>query len=83
MEYRLTLHAREEMSDRNIPIQMVEMVLTNPDQQFEEDGLMLYQSKFAGAAGKTYLLRVFVNTSVVPARVVTVYRTSKLNKYWR
>lgn len=40
MEYRLTLHAREEMSDRNIPIQMVERVMADPEQSFEEDGLI-------------------------------------------
>lgn len=83
MDYRLTRHALEELSERSIPLQLVEMVLADPEQQFEEDGLMVYQSRFDGKQGKTYLLRVFVNTTVAPANVVTVYRTSKLNKYWR
>ncbi|MBD2425408.1 DUF4258 domain-containing protein [Phormidium sp. FACHB-1136] len=83
MDYRLTRHAIEELSERRIPLQLVEMVLADPEQQFEEDDLMVYQSRFAGTQGKTYLLRVFVNITVAPARVVTVYKTSKLNKYWR
>ncbi|QQE64152.1 hypothetical protein GFS31_08310 [Leptolyngbya sp. BL0902] len=83
MDYRLTRHAIEGLGERSIPLQLVEMVLADPEQQFEEDGLMVYQSRFEGTQGKTYLLRVFVNTAVSPARVVTVYRTSKLNKYWR
>jgi len=33
--------------------------------------------------GKIFLLRVVVVDSVEPAVVVTVYRTSKINKYWR
>lgn len=32
---------------------------------------------------KQYLLRVVVNDVVDPAVVVTVYRTSKIAKYWR
>ena len=31
----------------------------------------------------TYLLRVFVDTDREPPEVVTVYRTSKITKYWR
>jgi hypothetical protein len=34
-------------------------------------------------AGKKYLLRVFVDIDRQPAEVVTVYRTSRVAKYWR
>lgn len=34
-------------------------------------------------AGKTYLVRVFVDIDRDPAEVVTVYLTSRLAKYWR
>ena len=30
-----------------------------------------------------YLLRVVVDIDGLPPRVVTVYRTTKLDKYWR
>lgn len=33
--------------------------------------------------GKTYLLRVMVNATREPPVVVTVYRTSKIARYWR
>jgi hypothetical protein len=33
--------------------------------------------------GKLYLLRVFINTTLDPAIVVTVYRTSQIKKHWR
>jgi hypothetical protein len=32
---------------------------------------------------KPYLLRLFVNATVDPAVVATLYRTSKIKKYWR
>jgi hypothetical protein len=40
------------------------------------------QSRIA-FAGKTYLLRVFVDIDRDPAEIVTVYRTSRIAKYWK
>ncbi|GAB4255578.1 MAG: hypothetical protein Kow00129_16390 [Thermoleophilia bacterium] len=36
-----------------------------------------------GFADGTYLVRVFVDVDREPVRIVTVYRTSKIEKYWR
>jgi hypothetical protein len=33
--------------------------------------------------GKRYLVRAFVDVDRSPAEVVTVYRTSRIAKYWR
>ena len=35
-----------------------------------------------GEPAKRYLVRVFVDIDRDAAEVVTVYRTSKINKYW-
>jgi hypothetical protein len=32
--------------------------------------------------GKTYIVRVFVDIDRSPPEIVTVYRTSKVGKYW-
>ena len=32
---------------------------------------------------KRYLVRLFVDVDRAPAEVVTAYRTSKIEKYWR
>jgi hypothetical protein len=40
-----------------------------------------YQSRVT-LAEKPYLLRVMVDETKQPAVVVTVYRTSKIDKYW-
>jgi hypothetical protein len=34
-------------------------------------------------SGKTYLVRVFVDIDRSPAEVVTVYRTTRIAKYWK
>jgi hypothetical protein len=33
--------------------------------------------------GTPYLVRVIVDDTVMPVQVVTVYKTSKIKKYWR
>ena len=42
-----------------------------------------YQSIMDFGTGKDYLVRVIVDDTVVPGKVITVYRTSKIDKYWR
>jgi len=33
--------------------------------------------------GKSYSIRVMINPTTDPAQIVTVYKTSKIGKYWR
>ena len=49
----------------------------------EKVGRKAYQSKLDFGTGKTYLLRVIVDEDGESAVVVTAYRTSKIDKYWR
>jgi len=61
----------------------VHRVLAAPEQRHAaRSGRDVLQSRIA-FAGKTYLLRVFVDIDRDPAEVVTVYRTSRIGKYWR
>lgn len=84
MRFVISRHAREEMIRRQISEIMVTSVLANPQQIVDEyGGKKAYQSRIAFGEGKTYLLRVIVNEDVDPAVAVTVYRTSKIEKYWR
>ena len=84
MLYRFSIHALSEMKQRNISREMVESVLANPEQIIPElHGRNVYQSKLDFGTGKLFLLRVVVVDNTEPAIVVTVYRTSKLSKYWR
>jgi hypothetical protein len=84
MHFQLSKHAREEMRRRSIPPDFVDDVLQNPQQVVPQpDGKKAYQSQLDFGGGRVFLLRVIVAEDVSPPLVVTVYRTSKINKYWR
>ena len=68
-------------SRRGIPLAVVESALAASAQKAPEHGdVVSYQSKVE-INGKPYLVRVMVNEKT--AKVVTAYRTSKINKYWK
>lgn len=70
------------MERRGIPRDLLEPVLAAPEQKVPElGGVVCYQSKVT-MDGKVYLLRAMVNETANPPVVVTVYRTSKIEKYW-
>ena len=76
-------HAALEMRRRGIDEATVRQVLTGPEQrEAVRSGRDVLQSRI-DAEGKTYLVRVFVDVDRTPAEVVTTYRTSKIEKYWR
>jgi hypothetical protein len=84
-DFRLTDHAKVEMARRQIDESIVTRVLEFPDQVLPvREGRKVYQGKIEmGESKEVYLLRVFVDTDRTPPEVVTVYRTSKFDKYWR
>lgn len=84
MRFKLSRHAQEEMKRRAIPPAFVEAVLEKPDQIVPaRRGKHVYQSQFDFGSGKIFLVRAIVDDQVDPPTVVTVYRTSKIGKYWR
>jgi hypothetical protein len=84
VKLRLSNHAAKEINRRNIPETLLDELLDNPQQRTEEkDRLVAYQSQFDFGEGKVYLIRVIVDEAQDPNLVVTVYKTSKMDKYWR
>lgn len=82
-EYVITDHAAFEMKRRNISPALVQEVLEKPEQRLVvREGREVFQSRM-WLEGKHYLIRVFVEVGRRPAEVVTAYRTSRINKYWR
>ena len=82
-DFKITEHAAFEMGRRRIAGATVRGVLAAPEQRhIVRPGRDVLQSRIP-RAGKTYLLRVFVDVDRRPAEVVTAYRTSKIAKYWR
>ncbi|RYC69197.1 MULTISPECIES: DUF4258 domain-containing protein [Spirosoma] len=84
--YEVSNHAREQMEKRGIDDQTVQSILIRPDQIIDDEsggyGQKVYQSKIDFKEKGTYLVRVFVNTEKQPCVVKTVYKTSKLPKYY-
>jgi len=84
-DFVFTNHALTEMARREISQEDVRTVLASPKQmETVREGRAVYQAKLdMGEPPKAYVLRVFVDIDRKPPYVVTVYRTSKIEKYWR
>ena len=82
-DYVITPHAAFEMHRRGLDETTVCQVLTQPEQrEVVRPGREVLQSRLE-LEGQIYLVRVFVDIARVPPEVVTAYRTSKIEKYWR
>jgi len=67
-----------------LPLNLLKSVLESPQQVISErGGKKAYQSQLDFGGGKIFLVRVIVDETADPPIVVTVYRTSKITKYWR
>ena len=84
-EYFFTEHAHFEMKRRGLSEAVVRSVLTAPEERLEiRKGRVVLQSRVEmDSPPKTYLIRVFVDVDRELQEVVSVYRTSKISKYWR
>ncbi len=83
LEFVLTPHASFELQQRGLDETMIRQVLADPEQRIPvRPGREVAQSVFE-LGERRYLVRVFVDVDRSPAEVVTAYRTSKIDKYWR
>ena len=81
----LTDHARRQAQRRGVTEQVVIQVASAPEQVLAvHPGREVRQSRVSvGPRGQTHLVRVIADVVGQDIRVVTVYRTSKVVKYWR
>jgi uncharacterized DUF497 family protein len=74
LSYELTKHARDVLEEREIAVEWMEQVLTNPELVERSTTQPELENRFARIAEfGDRVLRVVVNTQVVPERVVSVY----------
>lgn len=79
--YHITDHAHEEAERRGIPLDVLQTVMESPGQIIDaHSNRKAYQSKVE-IDGKLYVVRAIVEMTD-PLTLVTVYRTSKIEKYW-
>lgn len=81
MSYIFSKHALEQMKLRGISKEIIEKILASPDKIKEEEGITIYQSVITFKKAGDYLIRIFVNENKHPHVIITVYKTSKINKY--
>ena len=80
----LSEHARMQAARRGLSEDVVLGVARSPEQRLAvRPGREVRQSRVRTPAGSTlYLVRVVVDSGQDGDTVVTVYRTSKIDKYW-
>ena len=79
LKFIFSKHALAQMELRAISKNNVEEILSHPQQIKEEEDARVYQSVVE--KGK-YLIRIFVNEKKKPNVIITVYKTSKISKYY-
>ena len=81
MAFEFSKHALEQLKQRDINISIANKVLKHPDQILNSEDKKVYQSVIQ-EKGKNYLIRIFVNDYKDPNLIITVYKTSKIDKYY-
>ena len=83
MKYIFSQHAEEQLVRRGIDRDLVMAVIENYEEAVEDDeqDVVVYQS-IIKEMGQLFLLRVFVNKNKQPMVIVTLYKTTKISKYY-
>ena len=81
----ITGHARFKIRQRTLDENLVKQVVENPERALStEEGRRVYQARFFDSVeGKEMLLRVVTEDKLGSVHVITVYKTSKIDKYGR
>ncbi len=85
MKAKLTEHASFEAQRRNISEKLISSVVENPQQRLlSSKKRVILQNKYIdNNVGKEMLLRVIGKEKGDIFNVITVYKTSRINKYWK
>jgi hypothetical protein len=76
-------HAEEQMLRRGIARKTVMFVISQPEEILVDDKdvtVTIFQSLIK-ENNQWFLLRIFINKSKVPHEIITLYKTSKIQKY--
>jgi hypothetical protein len=80
---RLTAHAWQQLQYRHIPETVVAMVAARPEQTIRLGSRRQIRQSIVPLEGRRYLVRVVIELVRGDTEVITVYRTSKVARYWR
>ena len=83
LKYIVTEHTKKRLKKRNIDISELMDCLKRPDQiTLGKKGRLIYQKKLP-LNGKRKLLRVVVIRNKDLVKAISIYKTSKFDKYWK
>lgn len=84
MKYKLLPHLERQAREREINLKIIKETLINPQQIVPEPkGLKIAQNKYHDKENnKDYLIRVIFREERDLRIGITVYKTSKIKKYW-
>ncbi len=78
-----TRHAEEQLLERNVSKAEVEEAVEKPDELLKDSfGTNIAHKKLV-RKGKAVLLRVFYDETAEGKKILTVYLTTKISKYYR
>ena len=80
-QFLISEHALKQINKRSLNIHFIESILDIPDNIVVGDHEIIVYQKVVLENNKPYLYRVFVNICKRPQVIVTVYKTSKIEKY--
>jgi len=85
MEVLISDHAKFEADRRDISLDIIRKVSQAPQQEIGSiSGRTVCQSKMHDpATGREMLFRIIVKDTGDLRKVITVYKTSKIEKYWK
>jgi len=84
MSFIFSKHAEEQLVRRSLERNVVNAVVLKPEQVVEDENdedIAIYQS-IVKEDDTLFLYRIFVNVKVQPNVIVTLYKTTKIGKYY-
>ena len=78
-----SLHARRQIREREIPEELINKVLPHPAQIIDSYGNRKIAQDMVRHKGEKFLLRIVFEEIDKELKVVTVYLTTRVEKYWR
>ena len=81
MKYTFSNHANEQIARRSIFKEFITETISSPESIIKHDDYVNVFQKVMAEGKNKYLYRVFINVCKKPALIITVYKTSKIEKY--
>lgn len=80
---RIRPHAKKQLKERKIPEDLIEKVLLYPAQVIDSYSGRKIAQDIVEYKGERFLVRIIYEEMEKELKVVTVYLTTKIEKYWR